>query len=252
MKGLFRHLLSLSKSVNLDSYKGCFRQVLILSNAILNPGVDMTELLYMNDIEGNYIKEFDAKVIKKKNDYVVLDKSAFYPLGGGQPSDTGMLRWPGGESKVTEVLKKGIIKHIIEGEMPDEEVHGILDWEKRYAHMKMHTAQHVISGVVYDLYNARTVGNQIYADRSRVDFHPTSFSEEDLKRIEEESNSVIKRNSPVKIYEEERESLERRTDPLRSNLDLIPPTIKSLRIVEIEDELARLLGRRVDLVSKNT
>jgi misacylated tRNA(Ala) deacylase len=193
----------------------------------------MTEILYMKDIEGNYIKEFNAKVIKKKDNYVVLDKSAFYPLGGGQPSDTGVLKWQGGESRVAEVQKKGIIKHIISGELPEGEVHGILDWEKRYAHMKMHTAQHVISGVVYDIYNARTVGNQIHADHSRVDFYPVSLSEEDLKTIENASNEVISRKAPVKIYQEERDSLEKRTDPLRSNLDLIPSSIKNLRVVEI-------------------
>ena len=99
--------------------------------------------------------------------------------------------------------------------------------------MKMHTAQHVISGVVYDMFNARTVGNQIHADHSRVDFSPANFSDEDLKKIEVASNEVIARSSPVKIYEEERDSLERRTDPLRSNLDLIPSSIRNLRIVEI-------------------
>jgi misacylated tRNA(Ala) deacylase len=199
-----------------------------------NPGIYMTELLYMKDIDGNYLREFDARVIKKKDDYVVLDRSAFYPLGGGQPSDTGLLTWEGKESRVTEVLKKGIIKHVLEGELPEEDVHGILDWDYRYAHMKMHTAQHVISGVVYDLFNARTVGNQIHADRSRVDFHPISLSQEDLKGIEDESNNVIRGNAPVRIYEENRDSLENRTDPQRSNLDLIPPSITRLRIVEIE------------------
>jgi misacylated tRNA(Ala) deacylase len=172
--------------------------------------------------------------VKKKDNYVVLDRSAFYPLGGGQPSDTGVLKWEGGESRVAEVQKKGIIKHIVSGELPDGDVHAVLDWDKRYAHMKMHTAQHVISGVVFDLFNARTVGNQIHADYSRVDFYPISLADEDLKNIEDVSNEVIQRNSPVKIYEEERDSLEKRTDPLRSNLDLIPSSIKNLRIVEIE------------------
>jgi misacylated tRNA(Ala) deacylase len=194
----------------------------------------MTKLLYMNDIEGNYIKEFDAKVIKKKDNYVVLDQSAFYPLGGGQPSDTGIIKWVGGEARVAEVQKKGIIRHIVKGDVPEGEVHAVLDWDKRFAHMKMHTAQHVISGVVYDMLNARTVGNQIHADHSRVDFYPVNFTDEDLKKIEDNVNEVISRGSPVKIYEEERESLEKRTDPLRSNLDLIPTSIKNLRIVEIE------------------
>jgi misacylated tRNA(Ala) deacylase len=187
----------------------------------------------MDDIEGNYIKEFDAKVIKKKDNYIVLDKSAFYPLGGGQPSDTGFIKWEGGEAAVAEVQKKGIIKHIVKGDVPEGDVHAVLDWDKRYAHMKMHTAQHVISGVVYDMFNARTVGNQIHADHSRVDFSPASFSDEDLKNIEDASNEVIARGSPVKIYEEGRDSLEARTDPLRSNLDLIPSSIRNLRIVEI-------------------
>lgn len=193
----------------------------------------MTKLLYMNDIEGNYIKEFDAKVIKKKDNYIVLDQSAFYPLGGGQPSDTGIIKWEGGEAEVAEVQKKGIIKHIVKGDVPEGDVHAVLDWDKRFAHMKMHTAQHVISGVVYDMFGARTVGNQIHADHSRVDFYPVNFTEEDLKLIEDKVNEVISQNSPVKIYEEERDSLEKRTDPQRSNLDLIPTSIKKLRIVEI-------------------
>jgi misacylated tRNA(Ala) deacylase len=194
----------------------------------------MTEILYMKDIEGNYIKEFEAKVVKRKDNYVVLDKSAFYPLGGGQPSDTGVLRWEGGESRVAEVQKKGIIKHVISGELPEGDVHAVIDWDKRYAHMRMHTAQHVISGVVYDVFKARTVGNQIHADRSRVDFSPANFSEDDLKTMEDASNDVIQKGLPVAIYEEERDSLESRTDPLRSNLDLIPSSIKKLRIVEIQ------------------
>lgn len=207
---------------------------LINVQGIATMGGKMTQLLYMKDIEANYIKEFDAKVVKKKNDYVVLDRSAFYPLGGGQLSDTGVLKWSGGESPVTEVLKKGIIKHIIQGELPQEDVHGVLNWDRRYAHMRMHTAQHVISGVVYDLHKARTVGNQIHGDRSRVDFHPITLSEEDLKSIEDQANEVISGNSCVRIYQEERESLEKRSDPMRSNLDLIPSSIRDLRVVEIE------------------
>ena len=68
----------------------------------------MTEVLYMKDCESNYIKEFEARVVKQKDDHVVLDRTAFYPIGGGQPSDTGLLRWDGGESRVIEVTKKGI------------------------------------------------------------------------------------------------------------------------------------------------
>ena len=191
----------------------------------------------MNDIKGNYIREFEAIVTKNKKDYICLDKTAFYPLGGGQPSDTGIVQWETKKSKVKEVIKKGdSIKHILDGEKPavGTPVHGIIDWDMRYSHMKMHTAQHIISGIVYDDYNARTVGNQIHTNYSRVDFHPINLYQQDLKDIEIKSNTIIQKNLPIKIYEEEREQLEQRVDQQRCNLDLIPKFVKKLRIIEIE------------------
>jgi misacylated tRNA(Ala) deacylase len=198
----------------------------------------MTKILYMDSIDGNYIKEFDATVTKSKKDYICLDQTAFYPLGGGQPSDTGFLEWNNHKSEVKEVIKKGdTVKHILVGEKPpvSTKVHGVIDWDTRYSHMKMHTAQHIISGIVFDSYNARTVGNQIHADYSRVDFHPVTFSEKDLEGIVEKFNEIVSKNLPVKIYEEERESLEKRVDKQRAHLDLLPKFVTKLRIVEIED-----------------
>ena len=192
----------------------------------------------MDNIEGNYIKEFNAIVTKNKKDYICLDQTAFYPLGGGQPSDTGFLEWDNKKTKIKEVIKKGDkIKHIIEGEIPPigTKVHATLDWDKRYNHMKMHTAQHIISGIVFDEYNkARTVGNQIHADYSRVDFNPINLTDKDLKDIVNKFNTIIEQNLPIKIYEEERTILEKRVDQQRCNLDLLPKFITKLRIVEIE------------------
>ena len=197
----------------------------------------MTKILYMDNIEGNYLREFNARVTKIKKDYVLLDQTAFYPIGGGQPSDTGYLMWDDEKVVVKEVIKKGdSVKHIIEGEKPPvgTKVQGVIDWDRRYSHMKMHTAQHILSGIVFDNFNARTVGNQIHADYSRVDFYPVKFSDEDLENITQKFNDIISKNLPVKIYEEERESLEKRVDQQRSNLDLLPKFITRLRIVEIE------------------
>ncbi len=196
----------------------------------------MTEVLYMKDGDSNYIKEFDANVIKAKDNYVVLDKTAFYPLGGGQPSDTGLLRWNGGEARVKEVTKKGIIKHHLEGDLPPSgtEVHGELDWEKRYGHMRMHTAQHIVSGVVFDEYGARTVGNQLYHDRARVDLHPVKFDDDDIKKIERMANDIISQELEVSIYTETRDILLSSVDVERSNLDLIPESIKVLRVVDVK------------------
>lgn len=198
----------------------------------------MAKMLYMDSIQSNYIKEFDATVTKNKKDYICLDKTAFYPLVGGQPSDTGFLEWGNKTSNVVEVLKKGdTVKHIIKGEKPElgAKVHCKINWERRYAHMKMHTAQHIISGIVFDEFEAaRTVGNQIHADYSRVDFNPVEFTDTDLDFIVEKFNEIIQKNLPVKIYEEERQSLEGRVDNQRCNLDLLPKFITKLRIIEIE------------------
>ena len=198
----------------------------------------MTKILYMDNIDASYIKDFSANVVKNKDDYVILDKTAFYPLGGGQPSDTGYIKWDDKKSEVLQVIKKGdAVKHIIKGEKPPvgSQVYAAIDWGIRYKHMKMHTAQHILSGIIFDKYNARTVGNQIHAEHSRVDFHPAKFSEKDLEYITAKFNQIVSQNLPVKIYEEERTSLEKRVDSQRSNLDLLPKFISKLRIVEIKD-----------------
>ena len=198
----------------------------------------MIKILYMDNIDSNYIKEFYAKVIKNKDDYIILDKTAFYPMGGGQPSDTGFIDWDNNKSEVIEVIKKGdAIKHIIKGEKPsqDIQIHSTIHWDRRYKHMKMHTAQHIISGIVFDKYKARTVGNQIHADYSRVDFNPIKFSDKDLEYIFKKFNKIISMNLSVKIYEEERANIEKRVNTQRSNLDRLPKFISNLRIVEIND-----------------
>jgi misacylated tRNA(Ala) deacylase len=195
-----------------------------------------TELLYMKDVESNYIREFDASVIERGFDYVVLDKTAFYPLGGGQPSDIGHLEWPGGRAEVKEVTKREGIRHHL-AQNPDivsDKVHGVINWERRHAHMKMHTAQHVISGVVYDLYKARTVGNQLYHDRSRIDFAPVKFTDEMVAEVERKCNDILVGGAKVEICTTAREELEKNIDAQRANLDLLPKSVRDLRIVTIE------------------
>lgn len=184
-----------------------------------------------------YEREFDAAILKRGENYLVLDRTLFYPEGGGQEFDSGVLRFDGGECRVLRVEKKGIIKHVVDALPPPEvtKVRGFIDWPRRHAHMRMHTSQHLISGLVYDLFGGiRTVGNQIHADRSRIDFRPAHFTDEDLRRIEEETNRVLARRLPVQIVFESRESLEKRVKPDRANLDLLPASVRELRVIEIE------------------
>jgi len=196
----------------------------------------MTEILFMKDADANYIRDFDATVVSKGENFVVLDRTAFYAVGGGQESDTGTLAWDGGSARVKEVTKKGEVRHFLDGALPEvgAKVRGAIDWERRHAHMRMHTAQHIISSVVFDMYKARTVGNQIHADRSRVDFAPANFTQEDVVKIEAKCNEIASKGIPVRIYQEDRSELEKRVDQQRSNLDLLPQSIRRLRIVDIE------------------
>lgn len=195
-----------------------------------------TDMLYMADAEANYVREWEASVTKRKGEYVLLDRSAFYPEGGGQPTDTGRLEWEGGSVAVKRVEKKGVVKHVIDGDpqgVPDR-VHAVLDWDRRYAHMRMHTAQHLISAVILELFGAHTVGNQLYHDRSRIDFDRSKLTDEDMDRVKERFDQLVDAAVPVSVYEMDRDEMERRVKVGRAQLDLLPRSITRLRVVDIE------------------
>lgn len=193
----------------------------------------MTEILYFGDIENCYSREFDARIVGRGPDHVVLDRTLFYAEGGGQPSDRGTLRWEGGETAVTRVKKeKGVVRHYVETVPGADAAQGAIDWDLRYAHMRMHTSQHLLSGLAYKIFAARTVGNQIHPDRSRIDFQPADFAEDDLRRLEAEANRVIADGQPVQALEEDRALVENRVED-RALMDLIPRSIKRLRVIRI-------------------
>jgi misacylated tRNA(Ala) deacylase len=197
-----------------------------------------TRVLYMEERKGQepdpcYAREFEARIVERGPDFVVLDQTLFYADGGGQPYDTGVLRWNEGEAHVLRVTKeKGVIKHFVDRMPAADSIHGVVDWDRRYKHMRMHTSQHLMSGLVFRIYGARTVGNQIHTDHSRVDFQPANFTPEDLKRIEEECNGVIGTAQEVQIFEEDRVVVHNKIED-RALLDLIPQSVRRLRIIQI-------------------
>jgi misacylated tRNA(Ala) deacylase len=197
-----------------------------------------TRVLYMEERRGQdpdpcYAREFDARILERGPDFVVLDQTLLYAEGGGQPYDTGVLRWNGGEARILRVTKeKGVIKHFLDRMPGAESIHGVVDWDRRYKHMRMHTSQHLMSGLVFRIYGARTVGNQIHADHSRVDFQPANFTPEDLKRIEDECNQVIGTAQDVRIFEEDRVVVHNKIED-RALLELIPQSVRRLRIIQI-------------------
>lgn len=182
-----------------------------------------------------YIREFQAKVVRAGDGFVVLDKTAFYPEGGGQESDTGFLVVNGEKIRVIKVDKKGEVVHRVEKTIPEGSVvHGFIDWDKRYARMRMHTAQHLVSWVAMRLFGVSTVGNQIHEESSRIDFFPVDFSEEDLKKLADESNKIIERGLAVKIYELPKQEALERVDQKRCDLSRLPSSVLTLRTVEID------------------
>ncbi|MDG6224410.1 MAG: alanyl-tRNA editing protein [Candidatus Thermoplasmatota archaeon] len=194
--------------------------------------------MYLNDIEACYVRTLSAKVIEVGNDgknYFILDRTVMYPLGGGQPSDTGIVFWNGGHIEIDEVRQKGPIFHYTMEEPPPvgTQVTVNIDWDKRYRHMRMHTAQHIMSSIIWKRYRARTVGNQIHTNRSHIDFCPLYLSLDDLKDIEVEVNETIQRGHKVNVVLRDRSFFENLEDIKRIDMDRVPKNITKLRSIEI-------------------
>lgn len=193
----------------------------------------MTELLYMEDC---FLKEFDASVVSVEGNLIELDRTAFYPLGGGQPNDTGKIFLDEKEFSVKGVFKKGDkVFHEVdkEGLKPGDRVKGIIDWERRYKLMRMHTAAHLLSEIINRETKALITGNQLGLERSRIDYNLEKFDRDKILECAEKVNEIIKKDLPVKIYFLKRE--EALKIPNISKLaKFIPPNLPELRIVEIE------------------
>ncbi|MCK4416369.1 MAG: hypothetical protein KAU84_04375, partial [Thermoplasmatales archaeon] len=158
-----------------------------------------TERLYYKD---HYTKEFDAKVIWAKGSEIILDKTAFYPDGGGQPGDIGVLSNNGKKITVKNTIKSGnSIIHLIDGNLEvGEKVHGVIDWDHRYTLMKHHTGTHVVNGALRHLLGEHIwqAGSQLGLSDARFDFsHYKPISESEKKQIEDLANKFIKKAVPV-------------------------------------------------------
>lgn len=190
-------------------------------------------------LDNPYLKEFEAKVLEVEregnNIRVILNKTAFYPGGGGQPCDTGFLIKKNGECvRVVSVRKIGNkIVHEIEtgGISEGEEVTGKIDWDRRYKLMRMHTAAHLLSACFYEE-GALITGNQLGEDRSRIDFSLKNFDKEKIKRYVKKANLLIDKGAKIKFYWISRgEALK---NPEFAKLAKGLPNLDKLRIVEIE------------------
>ncbi|VVC01226.1 Alanyl-tRNA editing protein AlaX-M [uncultured archaeon] len=192
----------------------------------------MTETLYLTD---SYLKECDATVTEATDKNVVLDKTVFYPRGGGQPSDTGRIIAAGIEYAVLSVSKKeGKTIHELDKEGPKagDAVHCVLNWERRYKLMRSHTAAHVLGATMYNELGVLITGNQIEEDKIRFDFNLESFDRDLLEKCVQKTNDILKQDIELKVYSLPREEAMKIPGIVKLAAAL-PPSISVLRIVEI-------------------
>ena len=194
----------------------------------------MTELLYHTD---SYLREFEAEVIEVGDGGVVLDRTAFFPGGGGQPNDVGWLEADGKRWEVTKVKrKKGKVVHYLDGEGPTvgASVSGILDWGHRYALMRTHTAMHILCGVVWRDYEASVTGGKMKLLEGGMDFEFERMQKELVEEIERKINVEVAAARPISIRILPREEAFQIPDLIRTKINLLPEHIKQVRVVEIE------------------
>ena len=193
----------------------------------------MTEILCYAD---SYLREFDATVVEVSPEGVVLDRTCFYPGGGGQPPDTGVLQACDSEYRVTRLSRSsGQIVHEIEGEPPPvgATVHGAIDWQRRYQLMRTHTALHILCGVVWRDLGAPVTGGDMRPLAARMDFELESMSADFARDVEGLVNVEVEAARPVQVATLSRDEAFQIPDLIRTKINLLPPSIPEVRTVNI-------------------
>lgn len=193
----------------------------------------MTELLYLDD---SYLKEFSANIVSIGGNKIELDKTAFYPRGGGQLSDTGRIIANGREYAVKNVEKNsGKVLHELdsaEGLQADMQINGAIDWERRYGMMRMHSAAHVLAAVIYREIGSLITGNQLGFEESRMDYNVKDFDRNLLQGFEEKANGIVESALPIAVSYIAREEAMKIPEIFRLR-DLFPKVISDFRVISI-------------------
>ncbi|MCC6166279.1 MAG: alanyl-tRNA editing protein [Caldilineaceae bacterium] len=199
----------------------------------------MTELLYYTDA---YCAGFDAVILDAEavdgKTRAALDRTVFYPGGGGQPSDLGWLNFEGQRQQVIKVAKEGDqIWHTLDIEIPGlkfgSPVSGELDWPRRYLLMRTHTAMHILCGVVWRDYGASVTGGNMDPGKGRMDFEFASLTRDLISEIEVKCNAEVAAARPVRTQVLPREEAFQIPDLIRTKVNLLPEGISEIRTVEL-------------------
>jgi misacylated tRNA(Ala) deacylase len=196
-----------------------------------------TDLLYLRDA---YLRTFDATVLDVQEGRIALDRTAFYPTGGGQPCDTGVLAgW-----RVTDVRKEGdYVWHTVtradgqdDGEplpVPGDSVAGAVDWERRHALMRTHTALHVLCGVIWNEWRVPVTGGNMEPLAARMDFEFDPLPEGFGMRVEALVNAELAADRPIEVAFLPRSTAVEDEDLIRTKVSMIPETVHEIRVVDI-------------------
>ena len=193
----------------------------------------MTELLFHSE---SYVKEFQAIVTGVFDGGVVLDRTAFYTGGGGQPSDSGTLTDGDREYRVTGVKRSdGKLVHQIAGDLPaaGATVNGLIDWDRRYLLMRTHTALHILCGVVWRDYGALVTGGDMKPGEGRMDFEFENFSVEFVDELEIKVNAEVAADRDIHVNNLTRAEADQVPDLIRTKINLLPPNIQKIRTIDI-------------------
>jgi misacylated tRNA(Ala) deacylase len=184
-----------------------------------------------------YARTCEATVTALTDDGVVLDRTVFYARGGGQPGDTGTLRWEGGEGRVADTVKRdGRLLHVVDDTAPaaGTAVVADIDWDRRHTLMRTHTALHALSAIVFRDYGAKVTGGNMEPGAARMDFELESITPEFGREVEEKLNAELSADRPVKVTFLAREVALADPDLIRTKVNLIPEAVDPIRVIEIE------------------
>jgi len=195
-----------------------------------------TDDLYARDA---YLRATDATVVELSDAGVVLDRTVAYPRGGGQPGDTGAIRWAGGEVRLADTVKRGPdVVHVLEpdGPRPDPgtAVTVEIDWARRHRLMRTHTALHALSGIVFTHHDARVTGGNMEPGVARMDFELATITPEFGRDVERRLNDALALDRPVHVRFLPREEALRDPDLIRTKVSLIPEHVDPIRVIDIE------------------
>ncbi|MGZ4148781.1 MAG: alanyl-tRNA editing protein [Actinomycetota bacterium] len=189
-----------------------------------------------------YLQTCDATVVAATDAGVILDRTVSYARGGGQPGDTGVLRWDGGEALIVDTVKSretGELLHVLDEDAPSPPVGAAvtceIDWARRHVLMRTHTALHSLSGIVFTDYGAKvTGGNMEPGGVARMDFELDSISQEFGREVEEKLNAALAEDHPVHVSFLPRAEALADPDLIRTKVSLIPESVDPIRVIDIE------------------